>query len=85
MSFAELEAPANVGTTWDTKPAVKEELGEVKVGPGEVEGGYVVWSGACEAGETVGYEVGEGSGGDTVLVYFQDYNPSPIGIYVFPC
>ncbi len=40
----------------------------------------VVTSFACPAGHAVSYEIS--SGGGSSLSYFQDYNPSPIGIYI---
>lgn len=85
LSFGKLAQPASAETTYDNRPAISVEFPDVQVIPGGEEGGYVVWSGECPAGETVGYEIGDESGGDTELIYFQDYNPSPIGIYVFPC
>ncbi len=40
----------------------------------------VVTGFACPAGHAVSYEISSGSGSS--LSYFQDYNPSPIGLYI---
>lgn len=76
-----LKAPADQSTTFANAPAVTEEVGSVKsVTPGN---SYTISTGKCAAGERIGYEVS--ATGDFALNYFQDYNPSPIGMYVTIC
>jgi hypothetical protein len=80
VDFSELTSPATQGTTYANQPSKKGDLGNFSVAPGN---SYTVASGACAAGQTVSYEVcAEGS---FALNYFQDYNPSPIGLYVRNC
>ena len=50
------------------------------VAPGNA---YTIASFPCPAGQTVSYEVK--AVGDTYLRDFQDYNPSPIGVYITKC
>lgn len=85
LSFTELDAPATTQTTFQNKPGTKVAYPDVVVTPGAVESGYVISTFECPAGSVVSYEIGEGVGGDTVFRWFQDYNPSAIGPYVFPC
>lgn len=80
VSFAQCDGAASEKTTWSNMPAKKSGLGSWAVAPG---GEYVVASGPCAAGQTVSYEMC--SEGDFALNYFQDYNPSPIGLYVREC
>ncbi|OAL48569.1 hypothetical protein IQ07DRAFT_612675 [Pyrenochaeta sp. DS3sAY3a] len=80
LVFSQLGSPATQATTWDSAPAKASELGSWSVAPGN---SYAVVSGSCAAGQTVAYEVC--SEGGFALNYFQDYNPSPIGLYVRQC
>ena len=76
-----LKDPATEQTSYDTCPAVAEDVGAVhEVGPGN---SYTIASGPCAAGHRIGYEVS--ATGDLELDYFQDYNPSPIGLYITVC
>jgi hypothetical protein len=80
VDFSKLAGAANQQTSYANQPAKASDLGSFSVAPG---GSYVVASGACAAGQTVSYEMcGQG---DFALEYFQDYNPSPIGLYVRQC
>ncbi|KAF2846287.1 hypothetical protein T440DRAFT_482649 [Plenodomus tracheiphilus IPT5] len=77
VNFTKLKGPASQGTTWANAPGKEAELGSWSVAPGNA---YTVASGSCEAGKTVSYELC--ATGDYALNYFQDYNPSAIGLYV---
>ncbi|OAK98386.1 hypothetical protein IQ06DRAFT_295714 [Phaeosphaeriaceae sp. SRC1lsM3a] len=79
-SFSQLSSPATQSTSWSNQPSKKSDLGSMSVAPGN---SYVIASGDCAAGQTVSYEMC--SSGDYSLDYFQDYNPSPIGMYVRQC
>jgi hypothetical protein len=79
-SFSKLSKPANQQTSWANQPSKASDLAKLTVAPGN---SYVIASGDCAAGQTVSYEMC--SDGDFSLNYFQDYNPSPIGMYVRAC
>jgi hypothetical protein len=79
-SFSKLSKPADQQTSYANQPSKESELAKMSVAPGNE---YVVASGECAAGQTVSYEMC--SEGDFALEYFQDYNPSPIGLYVRQC
>jgi len=82
--FSALVGPADAGATFDSKPAVWEDLGEVNLFPGNA---YVIKTHECPAGKSVGIEMSgrakDGYGFD--LSFFQDYSPAPIGLYVRAC
>lgn len=81
IAVSKLAAPAEEGTTYESVPASAGEVGKVEsVTPG---GAWVVASAACEAGARVGYEV-KATGG-LELEWFEDWNPSPIGLFVTVC
>lgn len=81
IAVSKLSAPAEEGTTYESVPESKGEVGGVEsVVPG---GAWVVASAACEAGARVGYEV-KATGG-LELEWFEDWNPSPIGLFVTVC
>ncbi|KAI8934167.1 hypothetical protein NX059_008920 [Plenodomus lindquistii] len=80
VSFTKLKGAASQGTTWANMPAKEKELWSGSIMPGN---SYTVASGACAAGMTVTYEMC--ASGGYALQYFQDYNPSPIGLYVREC
>ena len=75
-----LTSPASQQTTWSNQPAKQSDLWSGSFAPGN---SYSIASGDCAAGQTVSYELC--STGDYSLEYFQDYNPSPIGMYVRTC
>lgn len=75
-----LKSPANQQTTYNNMPAKASDLWSGAFAPGN---SYTIASGACAAGQTVSYEIC--SSGDYSLEYFQDYNPSPIGLYIREC
>lgn len=79
-SFSQLSSPAMQSTCWSNVPSKKSDLGSMSIAPGN---SYTIVSGDCAAGQTVSYEMC--SSGDYSLDYFQDYNPSPIGMYVRSC
>jgi hypothetical protein len=79
-SFSQLSKPADQSTSWSNKPSMMSAMASMSIAPGN---SYVIASGACAAGQTVSYQMC--SSGDFSLNYFQDYNPSPIGMYVRQC
>lgn len=79
-SFSKLSSPADQQTSYANQPKKAIDLASISVAPGN---SYVIVSGDCEAGKTVSYEMC--SQGDFSLDFFQDYNPSPLGLYVRQC
>jgi hypothetical protein len=79
-TVSQLKSPASQQTTWSNQPAKDSDLWSGSFEPGN---SYTISSGDCAAGQTVSYEIC--SSGDYSLEYFQDYNPSPIGLYVREC
>lgn len=81
FDVAELSGPATEKTTYNTVPSVARDLG----GPSSVTSGneYVIASGACPAGSSVGFEVS--ATGSLSLNYFQDSDRASIGFYVTVC
>lgn len=81
IDVTRLSSPATEQTTYDTVSGPAKDFG----GPSSVTPGneYVVGSGPCQAGKRVGYLVT--ATGSLSLNYFQDYNPSPIGLFVTVC
>jgi len=80
IDVAQLEQVATESTTYDTVPAVKKNYGEFTVAPGH---SYSIATFACPASQAIAFEIK--SEDDTSLNYFQDYNPSPIGLYITAC
>jgi hypothetical protein len=80
IDFAELSTVATQATTYASQGHVKTDYGVKTVTPGS---STVVATFPCPAGQAVSYELGAKSG--TSLTYFQDYNPSPIGLYITSC
>ena len=79
--MSELKTPATGQTTYNSCPAIAKAVGGVdSLEPGS---SHVIATGACPAGARIGYEVS--ATGSLNLDYFQDYNPSPIGLYVTVC
>ena len=81
LSFALLASAADEKTTYSNAPAVSAELKTIEnVKPGN---SYLVGTGDCAAGTKQGYKVS--ATGDYSLNYFQDWNPSPIGLFMTSC
>lgn len=80
IQVQQLATVATQATTYATVGAVAANLGAFYVYPGT---STVVSSGKCAAGKTVSYEVS--ATGSFALSYFQDYNPSAIGLYIVEC
>ncbi|KAH7039518.1 ubiquitin 3 binding protein But2 C-terminal domain-containing protein [Macrophomina phaseolina] len=78
--FKSLKEAASESTSWENKPQVEAELGAWGIESGTR---FVVKSGECEAGKTAAVEVC--AQGGLALEWFQDWNPSPIGLFVRRC
>ncbi|KAE8149276.1 ubiquitin 3 binding protein But2 C-terminal domain-containing protein [Aspergillus avenaceus] len=80
VEFSSLASAATESTSYNNAPSVKEDLGDFTISPGN---SYLVSTFACPAGEAVSYEMK--NAGSTELDFFEDYNPSPLGLYITVC
>jgi hypothetical protein len=81
IDFAALDSVAVSGqTSYNNQPGVTQDFGTTVVAPGN---SYTIATFQCPEGKAVAYEMK--AVGDTQLRYFQDYNPSPIGLYITKC
>ncbi|KAL4986153.1 ubiquitin 3 binding protein But2 C-terminal domain-containing protein [Aspergillus falconensis] len=80
IQFSAVETPATQSTTYNNAPQISQNFGQFIVSPGN---SYTVSSFECPAGQTVGYEMS--TAGSTNLEFFEDYNPSPIGLFITVC
>ncbi|KAJ5759132.1 hypothetical protein N7520_006288 [Penicillium odoratum] len=80
IDFSKLSEVASSSTTYNNAPSVSENLGDITITPGNT---YVVSTFSCPAGETVAYEMSEA--GTTYLNWFNDWNPSPLGVFITKC
>jgi len=80
IDFSLLSGVATQSTSSSNAPGVKTDYGVTTVAPGH---SYSIATFPCPAGSAVGFEAK--ASGDTSLKYFQDFNPSPIGLYITTC
>ncbi|CZT20316.1 related to GPI anchored cell wall protein [Ramularia collo-cygni] len=80
LVFSELSKPADQKTTFNNVPSKKGDLASIAIKPGN---SYTVSSGSCAAGTTQSIEVCSAKG--LSLEFFEDYNPSPLGLYITSC
>ncbi|KAI9834615.1 MAG: hypothetical protein M1826_000017 [Phylliscum demangeonii] len=80
IDFSELSGVADASTTFANAPPIKTDYGVTTVAPGN---SYTIATFPCPAGQRIAFELK--AVGDTSLVYFQDFNPSPIGLYITKC
>ncbi|TKA63000.1 hypothetical protein B0A49_08887 [Cryomyces minteri] len=80
IDFGMLSSAATAGTTYDSIPSTAKDYGVTTVVPGNA---YTIATFPCPAGERVSYKASAKD--NTCLNYFQDYNPSPIGLYITVC
>jgi hypothetical protein len=80
LGCSELSSVASQSTSYSNAPSVAKDLGDVAVQPGN---SYVVATGDCKAGTTQSIELS--SKGGLALHFFQDYNPSPLGLFMTSC
>jgi hypothetical protein len=82
VSFARLAGAPTEGQSWNSAPAVADDYGVTTLVAGN---GYAVAEFACPAGEAAGFRMAVADDGDTCFDWFQDYNPSPLGLYITVC
>ncbi|KAI9736115.1 MAG: hypothetical protein M1818_006291 [Claussenomyces sp. TS43310] len=80
IDFKQLSGAASSSTTYNKQPSVAKDLGDFDISVGS---STLIESFSCPAGETVAYELS--AVGDTYLYFFQDWNPSPLGLYITYC
>jgi hypothetical protein len=72
IDFSMLKEPASSGTTYNNRPGIAIDYGVTKVSPGN---SYTIATFPCPGNSAIGF--GLTASDDTMLSYFQDYNPSP--------
>lgn len=80
IDFSKLNGVATSSTSYSNAPGLGADFGTTVVAPGN---SYTIVTFPCPAGTIVSFEMK--AVGDTCLTYFQDYNPSPIGLYITTC
>jgi len=80
IDFSLLSGVATGATDYANAPGVKTDYGVTTVAPGN---SYSIATFSCPGGTAISFEAK--ASGDTALRYFQDYNPSPIGLYITKC
>jgi hypothetical protein len=80
IDFSLLNGVATSATSYSNAPGIKTDYGVTAVAPGN---SYSIATFPCPGGTAISFELK--SSGDTSLNYFQDYNPSPIGLYITTC
>ena len=75
-----LNGVATSTTSFSNAPSVKNDYGVTIIAPGN---SYSIATFPCPAGRAISVELK--ASGDIFLNYFQDYNPSPIGLYITKC
>ena len=80
LGCSELSSVADQKTSYSNAPAVAKDLGDLAIMPGN---SYVVATGDCKAGTTQSIELS--SKGGLSLHFFEDYNPSPLGLFMTSC
>ncbi|KAK3647662.1 hypothetical protein LTR56_007891 [Elasticomyces elasticus] len=77
FNFAALKGSANKDMTYGSAPAVKKYMKSIAMVPGNA---YTIDEFKCPAGEQVAFSMS--STGSASLIYFQDFNPCPVGLYI---
>lgn len=80
IDFKQLSDVATSTTTFNNQPSVSTDLGTFNIGVGS---STLIKSFACPAGDAIAYELS--AVGDTYLYFFEDWNPSPLGLFITVC
>ena len=81
LDFMSLSSPATQETTYENAPSVKQNVATIQVTPGN---SYVLNSRyPCPAGQRIAVEAK--AQGQTALTFMEDYNESPIGLFITKC
>lgn len=81
IDFKQLTTTVTTGSTYNSIGATTTDFGSKNITPGS-------WTVAntftCPAGQAISYEMTTG-GSNTNFWWFEDYNPSPIGLFITTC
>jgi hypothetical protein len=80
IDFAKLSSTADSSTSFSNVPSVSQDLGTITVSPGN---SYVISTFSCPAGQAVTYQMK--NAGSTDFNFFEDWNPSPLGLFITTC
>lgn len=80
LGCSELSSAADEQTSYSNAPSVDNDLGTIDLKTGN---SYVVATQDCKAGTTQSIELSSKNGLD--LNFFEDWNPSPLGLYITSC
>ncbi|KAI9716202.1 MAG: hypothetical protein M1828_000428 [Chrysothrix sp. TS-e1954] len=80
FEFDMLAKPIVEGQAYQDLAPVYKDYGVTKMAPGN---SYVIDTFKCPADQRIGFRMGASA--NTKLSYFQDFNPSPIGLYITVC
>ncbi|TGO37740.1 hypothetical protein BHYA_0090g00300 [Botrytis hyacinthi] len=81
IDFKQLSTTVTTSSTYNSIGSTATDFGSKTITPGSW---TVVNTFACPAGQAISYEMTAG-GSDTDLWWFEDYNPSPIGLFITTC
>lgn len=80
LGCSELSDVASEDTSYSNAPSADKDLGTIELQPGN---SYVVATQECKAGKTQSIELSSEDG--LSLNFFEDWNPSPLGLYITSC
>ncbi|KAJ5301004.1 uncharacterized protein N7443_006006 [Penicillium atrosanguineum] len=80
IDVSKLSSVATESTDYSNAPSVAQDLGDITISPGN---SYVLSTFACPSGEAIAYEMK--NAGSTNLNFFEDWNPSPLGLFITTC
>lgn len=81
LDFKQLSSAATEQTSYNSLPSISKDTGSVqKLVAGN---SYVITTGPCAAGERISYEAS--ATGNLALDFFQDSDPSPLGLFMTVC
>ena len=81
VDFKQLSTTVTTSSTYNSIGSTATDFGSKTITPGSW---TVVNTFACPAGQAISYEMTAG-GSNTDLWWFEDYNPSPIGLFITTC
>ncbi|TEY71647.1 hypothetical protein BOTCAL_0089g00260 [Botryotinia calthae] len=81
VDFKQLSTTVTTSSTYNSIGSTATDFGSKTITPGSW---TVVKTFACPAGQAISYEMTAG-GSNTDLWWFEDYNPSPIGLFITTC
>ncbi|KAJ8064805.1 hypothetical protein OCU04_007115 [Sclerotinia nivalis] len=81
IDFKQLSTTVTLNSTYNSIGSTETDLGSKTYTPGSW---TVVDTFECPAGEAISYEMSTGDS-NTNLWWFEDYNPSPIGLFITTC